>query len=186
MLLALLIASSLGDRIADRAGAFVGVATRSDCSAFTRAIYGHEGIDLAASPARPGENGVTNIHRLARSRRALHSRPRRGDLVFFRDTTSRGGLTHIGIVDSVDGGGRATFVHRASRGVVRSRIDLRHPRSLRSNDVLRKSPRRLAGELVAGFASPDRLSGSRPRTPYRRVDTASRSARGSGRNRRRS
>lgn len=180
MLLALLLATTLGDRIADRAHM---VRTASDCSSFARAVYASEGIDLRALPARPGENGVTNIHRLARARRALRRAPEPGDLVFFRDTTSRGGLTHIGIVDHVDGV-TATFVHRTNHGIVRSRLDLRHPRSRKTNDVLRKSPRRLTGELVAGFASPDRLSA--PRTPSRPAGTASRSARGSGRTGRRS
>ena len=184
MLLALLLASTLGDRIAGRADAALGGEAR-DCSSFARTIYAREGIDLAALPARPGENGVSNIHRLARARRALRARPRKGDLVFFRDTTTRGGLTHIGIVDDVDGG-RATFVHRSNSGVIRSRLDLRHPRSRRTNDVLRRSPRRLTGELVVGFASPDGLTASRARTPYRRAGTAGRSLRGSARTRRRS
>jgi len=184
MLLALLLASSLGDRIAHRADAAVGHPA-TDCTSLARSIYSREGIELVAEPERPGENGVTNIHRLARARRALRSRPRRGDLVFFRNTTGRGGLTHIGIVDRVHGS-RVTFVNRISKGVVRSRLDLRHPHSRKSNDVLRRSPRRLTGELAAGFASPDRLSASRARTRCRRADTACRSGRGSARNPRRS
>ena len=195
MLIALLIASNLGARIADRAHAAAGLASvrelspdaNDDCSGFAGVIYRRQGIDLAALPARPGENGVANIHRLARARRALRSRPRAGDLVFFRETTARGGLTHIGIVDEVGPAGRATFVHRAGSGIVRSRLDLRHPHQRRTNDVLRRGPHpRLAGELVAGFASPDRLTASPARTRYRPADTAARSARGAGRSRRHS
>src|SRR5260221_2699605 len=165
MLLALLVASALGDRIADRAAAAAGLdsvhelsrVANDDCSGFARVIYGREGVDLAALPSRPGENGVTNIRRLATARRALRQRPRRGDLVFFRNTTSRRGYTHIGVVDRVGPGGRATFVHRSGSGIVRSRLDLRDPRLARTNDWIRRSPRKLAGELVAGFASPEPL-----------------------------
>ena len=165
MLLALLLASSLGARIADRAGSAAGLDSvhrlsrdaNDDCSGFARWIYAREGVDLAALPARPGENGVSNIRRLAAARRALRVRPRRGDLVFFRDTTRRHGLTHIGVVDWVGPGGRATFVHRSNKGIVRSRLDLRHPHLARTNDYIRRRPRRLTGELAAGFASPDPL-----------------------------
>jgi hypothetical protein len=62
----------------------------------------------------------------------------------------------VGIVDSVRGG-EVVFVHRTSSGIVRSRLDLRRPHSRIHNDVLRKAPRGLTGELVAGFAEPDRL-----------------------------
>jgi cell wall-associated NlpC family hydrolase len=165
MLLALLVASSLSNRIAERAHAAAGLDSvrqisrrdNDDCSGFVRAIYAREGIDLDALPARPGENGVANIRRLAAARRALRTRPRRGDLVFFRNTTQRRGLTHIGVVDWVGPRGEATFVHRAGSGIVRSRLDLRHPHLKTTNDYIRRSPPRLAGELAAGFASPDRL-----------------------------
>ncbi len=166
MLLALLIASSLGSRIAGDARHAAGLPSvhdlsehaTDDCSGFARTIYGRAGIDLAALPSRPGENGVSNIHRLARARRALRAKPHPGDLVFFHDTTSRGGFTHVGIVDSVDERGGATFVHRTHKGIVRSRLDLRHPHRRATNDVLRRGKHpRLASELVAGFASHDAL-----------------------------
>ncbi len=84
--------------------------------------------------------------------------PRPGDLVFFRNTY-RKGLSHIGIVDSVEDG-TVTFVHRANKGIMRSRLDLRRPHDRSRNDILRKGPPRgLAGELVSGFASPDPLRG---------------------------
>jgi hypothetical protein len=136
-------------------------AALDDCSGFVRAIYAREGIELHALPERPGENGVSNIRRLAAARRALRRRPRPGDLVFFRDTTQRKGLTHIGIVESVRGG-EVTFAHRAGAGIVRSRLDLRHPHLRARNDVIRRGPGRprLAGEQLAGFAAPEPL---RPR-----------------------
>jgi hypothetical protein len=142
-MLLLLLASMLGTRLAEHAHAAAGLASvrevsrraNDDCSGFVRAIYAGEGIDLAVLPEHPGENGVSNIRRLARDRRALRERPRPGDLVFFRNTT-------------------------AGRGIVRSRLDLRHPHRPACNDFIKRNGPgpRLAGELVAGFASPDRLS----------------------------
>ena len=163
MLLALIVASALGDRIADRARDAAGLASvrqlsradNDDCSGFARAIYRSFGLDLGGSKA--GENGVTSIRRIAAGRGALRRRPHPGDLVFFRNTTARGGLTHIGIVDGVHGS-QVTFVHRAGRGIVRSRLDLRHPRLRARNDYIRRSPRKLAGELLAGFAAPEPLA----------------------------
>jgi hypothetical protein len=64
----------------------------------------------------------------------------------------------VGIVDSVQGHA-VTFVHRTRGGIVRSKLDLRHPHARRSNDVLRRPPSRaLTGELLAGFAAPDPLT----------------------------
>lgn len=164
MLLALLLASTLGGRLAEHAHRAAGLDSvhqlspeaNDDCSGFARVIYAREGIDLAALPSRPGENGVANIRRLARARRALRSRPAPGDLVFFRDTTRRGGLTHLGIVEEVRGS-KVVFVHRSNTGITRSRLDLRHPSLRSANDYIRRHPAKLAGELVAGFASADRL-----------------------------
>lgn len=125
--------------------------------------------------SRPRENGVTTIHRSARAKGALHrQRPRPGDLVFFRETYDRNGdgrrndgLTHIGIVESVDRHGTVTFLHRGSHGVARARLNLLHPtqRSWKRagvvNDYIRRKSARsrayLTGELFSAFASPDKL-----------------------------
>ena len=181
-MLFLLVASMLGTRLAERAHAAAGLdsvrrisrSARDDCSGFVRAIYAREGIDLVLLPELPRENGVSNIRRLARERRALRRQPRPGDLVFFRDTTARRGYTHIGIVDFVRGN-EVDFVHRAGRGIVRSHLDLRYPHRYPSNDFIKRSGPgpRLAGELVAGFASADRLaakkSAARPHKIVRRA-----------------
>jgi cell wall-associated NlpC family hydrolase len=160
----LLLASILGLRLADHAHAALGLrsvhqlsqSASDDCSGFVRTIYAREGLNLMAVPPRTGENGVSHMHRVARARKALRRTPRPGDLVFFRNTYRRG-LSHVGIVDSVRGT-EVSFIHRSGAGIVRSRLDLRKPHAREHNDVLRRGPRRaLAGELLAGFASPDRL-----------------------------
>jgi len=164
-MLLLLLASVLGSRLAEHAQSAAGLrsvrqlsrSATDDCSGFVRTIYAREGVDLAVVPPRPRENGVSWLHRVARARRALRHQPRPGDMVFFRDTYRRG-LSHVGIVDSVHGP-EVTFVHRTRGGIVRSRLDLRHPHSPGRNDVLRRPPRRaLTGELLAGFAAPDPLT----------------------------
>ncbi|MGZ6124394.1 MAG: hypothetical protein ACXWLR_05515, partial [Myxococcales bacterium] len=85
-MLLLLLASLLGTRLAERAEAAAGLRSvrqlsptaTDDCSGFVRAIYGREGVDLTTVPPRPGENGVTHLHRLATARGALRRRPRPG------------------------------------------------------------------------------------------------------------
>ncbi|MFP2927046.1 CHAP domain-containing protein [Pyxidicoccus sp. 3LG] len=184
----------MGERIAARATGLVGVTSlRSvsstvpdDCTGLARLAYTSAGLDLMAGPGRKGDNGVTHIYRVMRRRGALHrSKPRPGDLVFFRETYDRDGdgrrddgLTHVGVVERVEPGGLVTFVHRGGKGIARSRMHLRwptrhHARSSREvlNDYLRRASRQhrayVTGELFAGFASPEPLarppSVSRPR-----------------------
>jgi CHAP domain-containing protein len=147
-----------------------------DCSGFVRLAYQKAGIDLVNHGFLDGENAVTAIYRRAESRGALHQRrPRPGDLVFFRETYDRNrdgqrndGLTHIGVVESVELDGTVTFIHRGSKGIARSRFNLLFPRTHRIgeggpvlNDFLRAAARGqrayLTGELFVGFASPGSL-----------------------------
>jgi hypothetical protein len=147
-----------------------------DCSGFVRLAYQKAGIDLVNHGFLAGENAVTAIYRRAESRGALHQRrPRPGDLVFFRETYDRNrdgqrndGLTHIGVVESVELDGTVTFIHRGSKGIARSRFNLLFPRTHRIgeggpvlNDFLRAASRGqrayLTGELFVGFASPASL-----------------------------
>jgi hypothetical protein len=147
-----------------------------DCSGFVRLAYQKGGIDLVNHGFLEGENAVTAIYRRAESRGALHHRrPRPGDLVFFRETYDRNrdgqrndGLTHIGVVESLEPDGTVTFIHRGSKGIARSHLNLLFPRTHRIgeggpvlNDFLRAAARGqrawLTGELFVGFASPASL-----------------------------
>ena len=186
---------STGERIARRAGELVGRDSGSDiapgyqddCSGFVRLVYASEGIDLSRLPAR--SSIVQAMYIRARENGALRDgSPRPGDLVFFRNTYDRNrdgrrndGLTHVGIVESVDDEGTVTFVHRGGSGIVRAHLNLDSPRTFRDgdetlNDVLRRKSRLsrayLAGELFAGYASPDglgRAAVAQARRPPRRA-----------------
>ncbi|HZH04378.1 MAG TPA: CHAP domain-containing protein [Myxococcaceae bacterium] len=143
---------------------FNGQSYPSDCTGFIAGVYDQLGAKLL-SEGRRGDNGVTAIYRYAaRHGRVFHGgRPLPGDLVFFRETYDQNrdgrlndGLTHIGLVESVDGAGTVTLIHRVTRGVVRYRMNLaqrnlrRDPRTDRPlNDYLRKASARGGGALTA-------------------------------------
>lgn|GEM_PF-1297340 len=138
-----IVTSADGLKIASDASAKVGASSvnapgqrfNEDCSGFTRAIYSANGVDLFADGVRPGENGVTAIYRFVSRRGGLHDdEPLPGELVFFRNTTDynrdgreNDGLTHIGIVESVEPGGTVHVIHRNSRGIVRENMTLDMP-----------------------------------------------------------
>jgi len=171
---------SLANRAASRDSLWVGLpslrrvsrSVNDDCSGLANLAYRKRGLNLLPERTLPGEGGVKAIYRKARSLGALRSRPRPGDLVFFRDTYDRNrdgrrndGLTHIGVVERVESDGTVTFVHRAGGGVKRSKLNLHQPALRRDakgrvlNDYLRRPEKavrlRLAGELLAGFATVD-------------------------------
>jgi NlpC/P60 family len=146
--------------------------TTDDCSGLVRLAFRTQRVALAPEEALPGEGGVAGMYRKALALGALTDTPRRGDLVFFRETYDRNrdrrrndGLTHIGIVERVAPDGTVTFIHRSHGGVKRGRLNLAQPGVRRDargrvlNDYLRVndglSDVRLAGELFAGFASVD-------------------------------
>lgn len=143
-----------------------------DCSGFVRLAYQKAGIDLVSAGFLDGENAVSAIYRRARARGAVHhDAPQPGDLVFFQETYDRNrdgrrndGLTHVGIVETIDPAGTVTFIHRGSQGIARSHFNLASPRTRRRgedgpvlNDILRAASRGqrewLAGELFVDFAS---------------------------------
>jgi len=164
--------------IVERAVQLVGVkrlerGVPDDCSGLVRLAYQKAGIDLVNHGFLAGENAVTAIFRRAEGRGAVHHRrPRPGDLAFFRETYDRNrdglrndGLTHIAVVESVERDGTVTFIHRGSKGIARSRMNLLFPRTHRAgeggpvlNDFLRAATRGqrawLTGELFVSFASP--------------------------------
>jgi hypothetical protein len=170
---------SLNERLARRASSLVGRrslkdvsrAVPDDCSGFVRLVYEAEGVGLTDLSYSDG--AVRALYRRSKASGALRRHAEPGDLVFFRETYDRNrdglrndGLTHIGIVETVDEDGTVGFVHRARTGVVRARMNTLRPRSARANgkainDVLRRRSAKfrayLAGELFAGFASAERL-----------------------------
>lgn len=166
-------------RLASKAASLVGLSTLrvvvpqlpDDCTGLVRAVYEDSGIELMGSGVR-GDNGVTAMYRLAFERSALHTQsPAPGDLVFFRETYDRNrdgrhndGLTHVGVVESVDSGGTVTFVHRSGSGVTRARLNVGAPLDRKRNDFLRPAkkgePALLTGELFVTYASAARLAGA--------------------------
>jgi hypothetical protein len=170
------VAPPLGVRLAAKATELVGLSTLKlvapqlpdDCTGLVRAVYEGEGAQLLQS-GQAGDNGVTAMWRYAFQRSALHThRPAPGDLVFFRETYDRNrdglendGLTHVGVVESVDAAGTVTFVHRSGKGVTRAKLDLGSPLDKARNDFLRprskRSPALLTGELFVTFAAATRL-----------------------------
>lgn len=168
-----------GRRVARRATGLVGVSLApyrvpDDCSGLVRLAYQAVGVELLSRGSHPGENAASAIYRRARDAGALHHHlPQPGDIVFFRETYDRNhdglrndGLTHVGVIEAVEADGTVVFVHRGSRGVGRSRMNLRAPavHALHGhvlNDFLRRAEgeerARLTGELFAGYASASRL-----------------------------
>lgn len=142
-----------------------------DCTGLVRGAYSQLGVDLM-SAGQPQDNGVTAIWRFTAQHGRLYDggRPVAGDLVFFRETYDlnrdgavNDGLTHIGLVDDVEGDGTVIVIHRVARGVVRYRMNLTNPSQAKDatgkviNDGLRLpgagSPQRLTGELFVSFGT---------------------------------
>lgn len=140
---------------------------RYDCSGFVNAAYARVGIDLE------GLNSAALFER-AKKEGLLHRRrvPRPGDVVFFDNTWDKNGdrrfndpLTHVAVVEKIDEDGTITMVHKGSRGVTRTMMNLRRRRVHKAEGVLlnsflrrrsssdRRRVRHLTGELWRGFAS---------------------------------
>lgn len=175
----LAVAPGARDRLVEAARRMVGerrvvLAGRtwpSDCTGLVNALYASEGIDLL-SAAQGGDNGVTAIWRFAQSwgRTYEGGAPVAGDLVFFqetydlnRDGARNDGLTHVGVVDSVEPDGTVLVIHRVARGVARYRMNLLHRDAAQApggkvlNDTLRAAgagqPAKLTAQLFAGYAT---------------------------------
>lgn len=145
---------------------------RDDASGLVRAIYRGTGLDPDAG-GRKDLTGVERLYQFARNRGVLYrgGTPRVGDLAFFHDTYDRNGdgvrndpLTHVAVVERVEPDGTVVLVHRVEQGIVRQRMNLRHPQARRDpesgkvwNHLLRASAKRekarTTAELFAGFAT---------------------------------
>lgn len=142
---------------------------RNDCSGLVRAVYAQAHIKLGGIIRHYSENDVKAIYRyIKKYGRIVKDKPLPADLIFFHNTYNRSGkghmndaLTHIGIVEKVDGP-NIHFIHHLGQTIIRSRMNLDlphhsfHPESKeRINHVLRRAHAHdkayTAAELFAGF-----------------------------------
>lgn len=166
-------------RAVEEAAALVGLRslrarTRSvsdDCSGLVRLAYRAGRGEPSGLVVERGDNAVTAMWRTAVANGAFHEGPPLpGDLVIFRETYDRNrdgkvndGLTHVGVVESVDEDRVVTFIHRGGKGVARARVDPSRPNVRQDetgkviNDWVRHRDRtgasRLAGELFVGYVA---------------------------------
>lgn len=148
-----------------------GVRYGDDCTGLVRGVFAQLHLDLLKE-AKFEDNGVTAIWRFAASHGRLYEggRPVAGDLVFFKDTydlnkdgRDNDGLTHVGLVESVDDAGTVVVIHRVAKGIVRYKMNLAlkdravGPDGKLVNDYLRvagpKGKPLLTSELFAGYAT---------------------------------
>jgi 6-pyruvoyltetrahydropterin/6-carboxytetrahydropterin synthase len=142
---------------------------RDDCSGTVRAIFAKANIWLGGIIKQNFENDVKAIYRYVKKYgKIIKSNPTAGDLIFFHNTydRSRNGnmndaLTHMGIVEKVDGN-TVHFIHHLGQSIIRSRMDMSFPHNSfhpitkqRINHVLRRAKGKnkayTAAELFAGF-----------------------------------
>lgn len=80
-----------------------------DCSGFSSYVYRQFGYELSASSRSQYEEGESV------DRKQL----RKGDLVFFKGRSTKGGVGHVGIVVDSDENGNFKFIHAAtSSGII--------------------------------------------------------------------
>lgn len=85
-----------------------------DCSGFSSYVFRQFGYSLSPS-SRDQYNQGEKV-----SRKQL----RKGDLVFFKGRSTKGGVGHVGIVVDADENGKFTFIHAAtSSGIIISSCD---------------------------------------------------------------
>ncbi|MFN7143396.1 MAG: CHAP domain-containing protein [Myxococcota bacterium] len=150
--------------IAEAAAAFVGNSAlyvdgaryRFDCSGLVEASLASAGCAFRGS--------TEMLFQQAREHRVLHRKrlPTPGDVAFFDDTYDDNGngrlddpLTHVAVVESVDGKGTITLIHVGSKGVTRFLMNLRRPEDRHDAD----------GNLINSYIR-HRKAGDSPRTRY--------------------
>ncbi|MFH1809469.1 MAG: CHAP domain-containing protein [Pseudomonadota bacterium] len=162
-------AMSLADRVGWTAREFVRLRPplhREDCSGLVEAVLAQSGV-LQQGSVRSFWAQAVAEHRAYRG-----AAPQPGHLAFFDYTydANHNGvaddiLTHVGIVTAVDDEGTVQVVHRPRGGIRTLQLNLRQPETHRQgervlNDFVRapgygpREGRRLAGQLVYGFAAP--------------------------------
>lgn len=146
-----------------------------DCIGTVSAAWWGAGYDLQRDFSRHEGNGVTRLYRSMRAWGSLKEirEPKPGDVVFWENTYDRNGngklyddgITHAGIVVSVDEDGTVTYLHASvSRGVATAFFNLLHPSEERSpegkiwnspmmlsSDRKLGAPRWLSGDLWSAF-----------------------------------
>jgi len=140
---------------------------RNDCSGFVIGVYNSSGFNVKLDPY-PNVRVISQLLYLNLRRSGLVFRDRLPDItdvVFFKGTTnkSRGGISHVGLVEDVMDDGTILILHYSSKGVSRLRMNLNNPHSYKNenglviNDFLRKKSQvpgnnnLLAGELFYCF-----------------------------------
>ncbi len=147
-----------------------------DCAGVTRAIFLEHGIDLYRGAFNdPKGNGVRLIHNHVRQHGTFHrgSNVNPGDLVFFDNTWDFNGdgklndpLTHVGVVERLEGDGTVIFISRVANAIERYRMNLDQPhvhktaQGLVLNDYIRRkhptdpeNAARLTGELFTFYGN---------------------------------
>ncbi len=147
-----------------------------DCSGFVAFVFHLTGLNLLEIYGK-GDSGVSAIwDGLEEFGLILEPKEKLlpGDIVFFDNTADINRnlfwddkLSHIGMVESIDEYGTITYTHYGSKGVVRAKMNLSHPKEYsamidgekyRLNDLLRVSkkrginPKYLSGALYRGAA----------------------------------
>jgi hypothetical protein len=150
--------AALREAVLAHARRSLGKRPRLDCSGYVLAAYRAAGLVVKLGPSR------TRSEALRAASRPVEA-PLPGDLAFFRDTYDRDrdgrvddGITHVALVEAVDGA-RVTLLHRGGR-VQRMRMDLAAPADPDQNDPVRIRRRRdvpgtryLAGQLFVAFGA---------------------------------
>jgi NlpC/P60 family len=147
-----------------------------DCAGVTRAIFLEHGIDLYRGALNdPKGNGVRLIHNHVRQHGTIHrgSNVNPGDLVFFDNTWDFNGdgklndpLTHVGVVERLEGDGTVIFISRVANAIERYHMNLNQPhvhktaQGLVLNDYIRRkhptdpeNAARLTGELFTFYGN---------------------------------